>query len=128
MAERCPFWCIAFLHRDEELDSTETAQEEDPQGESGLDISKKQTLKIELFVVAVEILQGVEWLHVSYIYGCFPSYLCDTQICSFFLLGMEVDIVISILNWPDIHFILSSEIYLFSVKLEYTEFGNGGLI
>ncbi|KAG6764549.1 hypothetical protein POTOM_032023 [Populus tomentosa] len=47
-AERCPFWCIAFLHRDEEPDSKETAQEEDPQGESGLGISKKQTLKIGL--------------------------------------------------------------------------------
>jgi len=56
LAERCPFWCVAFLHRDEELDSKETAQEEDSQGESGLGISKKQTLKIGLFV---EILQGV---------------------------------------------------------------------
>ena len=58
-AERCTFWCIAFLHRDEELDSKETAQEEDSQGESGLGISKKQTLKIGLFVVVVEILQGI---------------------------------------------------------------------
>jgi len=71
-----------------------------------------------MIVVGAENFQGVEWLHISYIYGCFRSsiYMIPKFVSSFVV-------------WLDILSILCNEIYLSSVKLEYgydfREFMNG---
>jgi len=40
VAERSTFWCIAIFHRDEELNSQKTVEEEDPKSKSSLEIRK----------------------------------------------------------------------------------------
>lgn len=44
-AEHSTLWCIAFLHRDEELNSEEATEEEDSQNKDSLDILKKEKRK-----------------------------------------------------------------------------------
>lgn len=39
MAEHSTFWCIAILHRDEELNSQKTIQEEDNKNKNDLEIT-----------------------------------------------------------------------------------------
>lgn len=44
MAEHSTFWCIAIFHRDEELNSQKTIQEEDPKNKSSLEIREDMHL------------------------------------------------------------------------------------
>jgi hypothetical protein len=54
-AEHSTLWCIAFLHRDEELNSEETTEEEDSQNKDSLDILRKKKFRYKKEVIGCKM-------------------------------------------------------------------------